>query len=286
MALIPYTKPHATPTQRVAHLRAKGLIVPKPNVAAKKIELIGYERLRIYFLSRRQVTVAGKPFAPNTSYKDIIRLYECDLKIREAVFVAVGQFELLLRNSMSEALSTVHGSHPYSNVAAFKNSEARLESYRMFVDVYHKSKDGRARHYRDRYGEPTLPPIWQIKEFITFGTASRILKTLSGHSRTAIAHDFGVPKDTIFTQWVECMVDLRNICAHHDRLFNRNFQKQPVTLTKATGNLPTAQPKKLKAILQCLDYMLAKRGVKSDTVAEVAAIIARYPEMVPPEAGY
>lgn len=286
MALIPYSKPHATPAQRVAHLRSKGLIVPKPTVAAKKIELIGYERLRIYFLSRRQVSVVGKPFTPSTSYKDIIRLYECDLKMREAVFVAVGQFELLLRNSMSEALSTVHGSHPYSNVLAFKNSEARLEAYRMFVDVYHKSKDARARHYRDRYGEPTLPPIWQIKEFITFGTSSRVLKTLAGPIRTAIAHDFGVPKDIIFTQWVECLVDLRNICAHHDRLFNRNFQKQPVTLITLGGNVPTAPPKKLKAILQCLDYMLTKRGVKSNAVNEVGTIIARYPEMIPAEAGY
>jgi abortive infection bacteriophage resistance protein len=87
MALIPYTKPHATPEQRVAHLRSKGLLIPKPKVAAQKIEMIGYERLRIYFLSRRQVLVVGKPFSPNVSYKDIIRLYECDLKIREAVFV-------------------------------------------------------------------------------------------------------------------------------------------------------------------------------------------------------
>jgi abortive infection bacteriophage resistance protein len=171
-------------------------------------------------------------------------------------------------------------------VIAFKNAEARLEAYRTFVDVYHKSKDSRARHYRDKYGEPTLPPIWQIKEFITFGTASRLLKTLSGPVRTAIGNDFGVPKDTIFTQWVECLVDLRNICAHHDRLFNRNFQKQPVTLATALGIVPTAPSKKLKAVLQCLDYMLAKRGVKSDAVGEIRAIIARYPEMVPSEAGY
>ncbi len=286
MALIPYTKPHATPSQRVAHLRSKGLIVPKPNVAAKKIELIGYERLRIYFLSRRQLTVANRPFLPNTSYKDIIRLYECDSKIREVVFIAVGQFELLLRNAMSEELSTVHGSHPYSKVTAFKDAETRLEAYRMFVDVYHKSKDSRAKHYRNHYGEPTLPPIWRIKEFITFGTSSRILKTLDGSIRTAIAQDFGIPKDSIFTQWVECLVDLRNICAHHDRLFNRNFQKQPVSLNIPTGKVPTAPSKKLKAILQCLDYMLSKRGIKSDVTNQVSAIIARYPEMWPAEAGF
>lgn len=260
--------------------------MPKPSVAAKKIELIGYERLRIYFLSRRQVTVVGKPFIPNTSYKDIIRLYECDLKIREAVFVAVGQFELLLRNSMSEALSSNYGSHPYSNVAAFKDPQSRLEAYRMFVDVYHKSKDGRARNYKDKYGDPMLPPIWQIKEFITFGTSSRFLKTLSGPIRTAIGTDFGVQKDNVFTQWVECLVDLRNICAHHDRLFNRNFQKQPSSFTSGAAPVITAPRNKLKAILQCLDFMLTKRGVQSNAVSDIHRIISRYPELVPSEAGY
>lgn len=109
MTLPPYTKPHATAAQRVAHLRSRGLIVKRPNVAARKIDLIGYERLRIYFLSRRQSGVPNRPFRPATTYQNILRLYDCDMRLREACFAAVGQFELLLRNAMSEALSDRYG---------------------------------------------------------------------------------------------------------------------------------------------------------------------------------
>jgi hypothetical protein len=36
MALIPYVKAHATAAQRITHLRAKVLIISRPNVAAGK----------------------------------------------------------------------------------------------------------------------------------------------------------------------------------------------------------------------------------------------------------
>jgi abortive infection bacteriophage resistance protein len=86
------------------------------------------------------------------------------------------------------------------------------------------------------------------------------------------------------TNWVAALVDLRNICAHHDRLFNRSFQKQPSKL-KSVG-IPSAQPKKLKAILECLDYLLDQRGTSANVTQKVGAVIMKYKEMQPGEAGY
>ncbi|MES5097823.1 Abi family protein [Agrobacterium sp. BA1120] len=295
MALIPYTKPHATTADMIRHLENRGLSIPSPRSAAQEIELIGYERLRIYFLSRRQIGVIGKPFNPGTSFEDIVRLYECDMALRDACFAAVGQFELLLRNSISETLSSRYGSHPYFECDAFKNAASQIDALKMFADIYNKSRDRRAKHYKENYSHPSLFPIWRMKEFMTFGATSRILQFLSGPLRTNIAADFGVPKDLIFTNWVECLVDLRNNCAHHDRLFNRKFQKQPSILlllgaspplAKPATQIPTSVKHSLKAILQCLDYMLKQRGVASDVTTKVGDILGRYPEAVPSEAGY
>lgn len=288
MSLIPYQKPHATSTQRIAHLKSKGLIIPRPTVAARKIELIGYERLRIYFLSRRDQNSSLRPFIEGTSYRDIIDLYECDVSLRAKCFDAVGEFELLLRNAISEALSNAHGSHPYTKLAAFKDEASRLEVYKIFVDIYYKTKDQRAKHYRQKYATPVLPPIWTMKEFMTFGTTLLVLKHLAGPIRTDIANSFGVPKDEIFTNWVNCLVDLRNICAHHDRLFNRSFPKQPsrLSIKHPAGSVPTAPEKKLKAILECLEYMLNKRGSKTKVVSEVGAVVKRYSAVKPSEVGY
>ena len=284
MVQIAYTKLHATAAQRIAHLRAKGLLIPRPNVAARKIETIGYERLRIYFLSRRNTSLPNRPFLPGTTYKDIIRLYKCDMQLRDACFSAVGQFELLFRNAISETLSEAFGSHPYQNLGVYRDAAASREANANFRKIYRASRDPRARHYQQTYSNPALPPIWTMKEFLTFGAASYIFQRLEGRVRTKIASQFGTNSDRVFTNWLECLVDLRNICAHHDRVFNRSFQKQPSTFRG--GGLPAAPANKLKAILECLDYMMSKRGAPVHIVAQVGRIIRRFPEMHPREAGY
>jgi abortive infection bacteriophage resistance protein len=284
MALIPFSKPHATAAQRVAHLRAKGLIIPRPNVAARKIELVGYELLRIYFLSRRDLNSLGRPFRPGTTYQHILQLYECDMAIRNAVTAAVGQFEILFRNAISEALSAANGGHPYYDAHLFSGTTSHLDALNSFITVYSKTKDQRAKHYRERYSAPALPPIWTLKEFLTFGAASRIFRCLNSQIRTAVSRKFGVPSDIVFMNWIACFVDLRNMCAHHDRLFNRVFQKQPSSLRSA--GRPTASPKTLKAVIECLDYVLISAGVSSRTTDIVENFILKSNAVTRAEAGY
>lgn len=281
-----YTKPHASAGDRVLHLRTKGLTISRPNVAARKIEMIGYERLRIYFLSRRDHTVAGKPFLPGTTYNDILKIYECDAKLRAVCFSAVGQFEILLRNRISEELSARFGSHPYFDPTAFKSKELHLEALQKLSSVYTFSKDKRAKHYKDNYSNPPLPAIWTLKEFLTFGATSRLLKSLDGPLIKAVALDFGVPTDQLFENWVEALVDLRNVCAHHDRLFNRSFQKQPQRHQRAAVPAVGVPINKLRALVLCLDHMMTARGSTVDLDTTIRNVLTKYPAVRPAEVGY
>lgn len=280
----PYTKQHASPADRVQHLRSKGLIVQRPNVAAKKIEAIGYERLRIYFLSRRDQ--AGRTFRPGTTYNDILKIYECDARLRELSFKAVGRFELAFRNTVSEALSGRFGSHPYYERSAFKSAEAHNQALSQVIKAFDSSKDERAKHYRRNYDPPALPPIWTLKEFLTFGGAARLYATFSGPLREDVAKTSGVPRLPIFDNWVQCFVDLRNVCAHHDRLFNRRFQKQLQRLPRE--NVPSATNSTLKAYLECLDHALGAIGEKCGNVDEAQRIINLniHSAVAPEEAGF
>ena len=281
----PYSKPYATATQRVQHLRAKGLLISRPQVAARKIEEIGYERLRIYFLSRRDRSLAGKPFLSGTTYKDILRLYECDSKLRNVCFGEVGRFEVIFRNRISERLSAQFGGHPYSQLAAFKSAKDRNDRFQRILQTFNGSKDARAKHYLDTYTRPTLPPIWVLKEFLTFGASARLYEALDGNIRTQIAADFNVSNLPVFDNWIKCFVDFRNICAHHDRLFNRGFQKQPMRLVRETVPSRTTDNTKLKAQIECLDFVLRNSGTNS-LVYKVEKIINQYSEVRNSEAGF
>ncbi|MFG5382970.1 Abi family protein [Yoonia sp. R2-816] len=260
------------------------MTVARPNVAARKIEEIGYERLRIYFLSFRDNSLPGKPFIPGTTYNQILRLYEGDTKIRDVCFMAVGRFELAFRNALSEVLSARFGSHPYFQDAAFRTSGHHNEAIKKTIQVFSQTKDQRARHYRVTYTEPPLPPIWIMKEFFTFGTAARFYEALANDVRKEIASEFGVSVPMVFDSWIPGFVDLRNICAHHDRLFNRHFQKQPQFYRR--GNVPIAMHMTLKAQLECLDYAMDGFSSATGVVGSVQRIIDRYPEINNADLGY
>jgi len=76
----------------------------------------------------------------------------------------------------------------------------------------------------------------------------------------------------IFDNWDQCFVDLRNICTHHDRLFNRWFQKQPQHLKQAKN--PTGPQNTLKVVLECLDHSLASVVENTKTVDQTDRIIS------------
>ena len=152
------------------------------------------------------------------------------------------------------------------------------------MQVFNQSKDQRADHYRTTYTEPPLPPIWMLKEFLTFGASARLHAALANSVRTEIAAHFGVTTLSVFDSWVRCFVDLRNFCAHHDRLFNRRFQKQPERLQRAA--IPIASPPTLKAQLECLDHALTSANAVGNLVNRVREVLDRYPEVLNTEAGF
>ncbi len=279
-----YCKPHTSAYEQVIHLRTRGLYVQNAASAAQKIEQIGYERLRIYFLSRRHLNVSGKPFRLGTTFDDIAEIYECDLELRQHCFGSVGRFEILLRNQISEALSARHGSHPHDDAKAFASTDARNKSYEAVLKMFNQSSDPRAQHYRCCYTSPTIPPIWVLKEFLTFGQAYHLFKVLSPTLQQDIAHRFSVWSCDVFTSWIGSFLDLRNICAHHDRLFNRHFQKQPKRF-RSLGT-PQAKPYSLKGVAECLDHCLQARGQAATLVADLQSVLNCCAKIHPSEAGF
>ncbi|MEW9299442.1 MULTISPECIES: Abi family protein [Acetobacter] len=284
LMLIPYCKPHLNSAGIVAHLASLGLIINNSSYAQRQIELLGYHRLRIYFLSRRDLTAHGKPFYPNVTFEHVISLYNDDRKIRSITFDAIGVFELLFRNAFSEKISALYGSHPYMNDCLYRHPDKKLPSLQFFTSTYLKSKDQRAKHYLETY-EPFLPPIWILKEFFTFGQSINIFQALSDSIQRDVAIFFGISERKVFESWLKCLLDLRNACAHHDRIFNKTFSKNPRLLRRA--NVPHSPANKLKALLECLDYMTFNCNSATGSVTSVLDVITS-PEsnIIPLECGY
>ncbi|MFD2234636.1 Abi family protein [Phaeospirillum tilakii] len=284
MPPIPYAKPYASPADLVTHLIDRNLDISDRADAEQKIAEIGYDRLRIYFASRRQHTVIGKPFRSGTTFDDIMRLYALDEELRALCFRHCSKFELAFRNLIAEELSSRYGPHPYFDDTIYDSEKSRFSAVKCLSEIFHKSRDPRAKHYFKKYNPPHLPPIWTLKEFMTFGSTNVFFKTLSNQNRLLVSNGFGVTNRNVFEKWIDALIDFRNVCAHHDRLWNRTFQKEINAYHRKA--IPSGPPTKLKAFLEVLEFLLGARGHRVAIVAEVTTLLRAYPVAQPSELGF
>lgn len=83
------------------------------------------------------------------------------------------------------------------------------------------------RHYRDKYDTPFIPPLWAATELMSFCQLSKWVKlTSDAKILSGVAKDIGLPTKETLTGSLEHLVDVRNHCAHHSRLWNRKLAKR------------------------------------------------------------
>ena len=99
-------------------------------------------------------------------------------------------------------------------------------------------------HYKEKYSRPYLPPIWAMVETLTLGELSKwLINTNDNAIKKEIAKEIGLPTLDILEGVIQCIALIRNICAHHGRLWNRrivkplpNIKKLAVVLEKETDS--------------------------------------------------
>ena len=128
-----------------------------------------------------------------------------------------------------------------------------------------------------------------------FGKSLKLFNSLYPDIRLEITRSFAAPNNDFLGNWVNAFIELRNVCAHHDRLFNRTFHRSVRLLnfgrmrgSGRTGTMPLegVRRDKLAGVLQCLDYATGQRLVPTNAEAEVGSILKEYPEIELCEAGY
>jgi abortive infection bacteriophage resistance protein len=88
-----------------------------------------------------------------------------------------------------------------------------------------RSKEEFVRHNRTKYGLPLA--IWVACEVWDFGTLSTLFGGMREAEQDAIARQYGLGNGRVFATWLRSLNYLRNVCAHHSRLWNRNLVDQP-----------------------------------------------------------
>lgn len=296
-----FNKPPLTYEKQVELLLSRGLIVTDRKRAERHLANISYYRLSAYMLpyKKKENGIIIDAFKEGTTWDDIYDLYVFDRKLRLLVFDAIERLEVAIRTQIIYQLSHKYGSHWQDNAHIFiPPREVTLRDGRKItIDVYREIQShikeqlhsNRAevfiQHYHNKYDTPENPPSWMSVEIMYFNHLSKICTGLKNRADiVGIASYFALPPKT-FCSWLHTMNYVRNICAHHSRLWNRDLNIVPEKLSFSKRlvwiNTPdTAKRSKNYYFFCMINYMLQVANPTSQFKTKLKELLEEYKNVI------
>lgn len=275
-----YSKTAITYTEQLNQLTSRGLIIEDEEKALHLLEVISYYRLSGYwypFLIDKE----NHKFKKNSSFEAAFNLYKFDRELRMLVTRELEKIEIAIRAKMIYILSHNRGPFWYKDSANFKNSYKHRESLDKIISEYNRSDEDFVKAFKNNYSDE-LPPSWMIFEISSFGTLSSLYSNfVSGKDKQEIAKYFGI-NDTVFSSWIHCIVYIRNVCAHHTRLWNRIMRIQPLVPKKTFNQWlvdKTVPNNKTFFILSMIIYFMNSINPKHTIVERFNELLKKYPNV-------
>ena len=225
MPKIPYKKPFLLYSEQLQQLKDRGLKIEDDAKALHLLKNLSYYRLSGYWhplLSDKQT----HQFKPDATFNTAFELYCFDRELRMLVLSNLEKIEVAFRAEIAYILS--HSSTPFwfLDSRLFKNTNDHAKLLSKIRGEYSRSDDQFVRAFKDNYTD-SIAPAWITMEVCSFGMLSRLYKNLKpGKDKRVIANQFYL-SDTVLETWLHSLVYVRNVCAHHARLWNREMRIQP-----------------------------------------------------------
>ncbi len=291
-----YNKKVLTFDEQIELLISRGLIVPNESETKRHLNSISYYRLSAYMIPFQS---SSNQFKKGANWNDVYRLYVFDRELRLLVFRAIEHIEIAVRTQLVYQLSHKYGSHWYDNKDVFKAKKTKkTQSGKVIeIDIYQDIQNHiRAQlnsshsemfisHYKERYKLPKNPPSWMGLETMYFSHLSRICVGLNKRSdRSAISDYFGLPPE-IFCSWLHSLNYLRNLCAHHARLWNRDLGVRPRELKFSKNllwhnNQEQLVSNRLYYFLLIINFLLQTIDSQSNFKQEICFLLKTYDDIV------
>ncbi len=280
MNKIDYTKPPLTYQQQINQLKNRGLLIGNNEKALHLLANISYYRLSGYWyplLSNKQTHL----FKPNSTLDNAFSLYCFDRELRQLVLAEIEKIEVAIRAKISYVLSHKHGPFWFQNQMIFKNPVKHAETLTKVSIEFDRSDEEFIHAFKNKYNNQ-LPPSWMMMEITSFGAMSQLYKNLKpGKEKREIAHYFGL-SDSVFVTWLHSIVYLRNVCAHHTRLWNRamSIRPQMPDAPRKTWLLHTKiQNNRSYFILSMVAYLLQTINPHNRFIPKFKDLLKKYPNI-------
>ena len=268
-----FTKTHLNYDEQIALLESRGLIVTDKELAKKKLKHISYYRLSAYFLPFQ---TEKDQFIIDTRFEEILRLYYFDKALRKIIFDAIETIEVNIRANVVYNLSKETGAFGYMEK---ENLNANYNEYFNLMQTIQRetsrSKEAFVSHFKKTYHSDILP-IWMVVEIISFSTLSKFFKALKSEHET-LTKELDIPPK-VLKNWLHMINHIRNICAHHGRLWNKQFAIKAL-IPKKIAQFQDVKNDKIFILIMLLEYMFKHLDTAGDFSHRIKSLLSEYPEI-------
>ena len=286
-----YNKPPISFDAQAELLLQRGLIADK-SILIERLKSVNYYRLSGYLYFFRDLP--GDAFKPNTTLENVWRHYTFDRHLRMVVMDAVERAEVAVRTQLIYHSAHRFGPFGYLDPKNLPQLEAgRFE--RWIKDLHEETERSReifVQHFAERYGDhhffldrdgkpqPELP-LWMIGEIMAFGKMLTLFNGSDDEVRRLVARHFGT-EDEILRSWLRAINTVRNACAHHGRLWNKELPKFYIPRGNKHPQWHTPvhiNTNRIFGVLTVLMFLLKTIAPQSQWKKRLWDLLDKYPEI-------
>lgn len=301
-----YVKPWLSVDEQIEQLAKRGIEIDDSSHAELVLRTVGYYRLTGYLYPFRQsepyVDADGtdrvlihSTYHPGTTLRHAEEIIDFDRRLRMLVMEGVERIEIAFRMQIGYVLgrrSPFAHEDPDNFTAHFtaqvtdslKPSASEHVRWLQGVSTRRaKSDEQFVQHFGDKYDNRI--PIWALTEILELGQISRLYRGLAQHHADEIAASFSVPTKKLMGSWLASLNYVRNVAAHHARLFNRKLQNSPGSPKE--GQIPlldhlrhdrTAKKKfGIYRALAVIAYLLTTMDTQTNWIRRMTALLREFP---------
>ena len=277
-----FTKPYSSPEQIVQILKSRGMLMEDEHKVESYLLNIGYHRLSAYIFPFYKSPKNDLILKGGTTFEQVLTLYRFDKKLRILLFNEIEKIEVAIRSVLANiGCQELGDMYWITKPEYFANEDKFNQTLAVIEKELASSKEDYIENFRRNYVE-NYPPAWMITEVLSFGNLNYIYSNIANNRLMKRISDYFGLKPQVFTSWLTVLANLRNMCCHHARVWNRDFMLNPAEPRKTSNawiDTSLIDKKRIFYRLCIIRYFLSFVSPGNNFNEKIANLLARFPSV-------
>ena len=277
-----FPKPYSSPKQIVQILKSRGMLMEDEHKVESYLLNIGYHRLSAYIFPFYKSPKSNLILKEGTTFEQVLTLYRFDKKLRILLFNEIEKIEVAIRSVLANIGCQELGDRYWiTKPEYFANEDKFNQTLAVLEKELASSKEDYIENFRRNYVE-NYPPAWMITEVLSFGNLNYIYSNIANNRLMKRISDYFGLKPQVFTSWLTVLANLRNMCCHHARVWNRDFMLNPAEPRKTSNawiDTSLIDKKRIFYRLCIIRYFLSFVSPGNNFNEKIANLLARFPSV-------